>query len=273
MKAWSYFLFGLVTLSTVTAQELPPTIFSTVEQIQEDFQNVPCNAKDRQAGVRALFSKLGAEPDALKVDKVGRIENVRLEIAGTSKEKIVIGAHYDFVDRGCGAVDNWTGIVALAHLYRSIQVSPKQKTVEFVAFGREEEGLQGSRAMVNGIPKDQLASYCAMINMDSFGLAQPMAMENTSSRKLMALAKASAESVQIPFYTVPINAGDADSSSFLGRNIPAITLSGLSDEWQQILHSPQDKASKVIPYSVYLGYRLALEMWTKLDAEPCSAYR
>src|SRR5439155_3070077 len=106
-----------------------------------------------------------------------------------------------------------------------------------------------------------------------FGLARPFAMENTSSPSLIALAKDSAANLDIPFYTVPIRAGDADSSSFIARKIPAITLSGLSNEWQEILHSPNDQSSKVIPLSVYLGYRLALLMWTKMAAAPCPAYR
>jgi hypothetical protein len=256
-----------------TAQEPRPKTLSTVEEIAQDFQAVPCKNTERQDGVRALFAKAGAEPDALKLEKVDRIENLTLRLPGTTNETIVIGAHYDFVDEGCGAVDNWSGIVAISHLYRSIRMLPHQKTILFVAFGKEELGLLGSRAMVSHIPKEEVSNYCAMVNVDSFGLAQPFALENASSAKLMALAKTSAASLQLPFYTARIDAGTSDSGSFIAGKIPGITLSGLSQDWQKVLHSRQDQAAKVNPGSVYLGYRLALLMWSQIDAQPCAAFR
>jgi hypothetical protein len=249
------------------------SIVSTVEQIQEDFRNVPCRLKDRQGGVRALFGKMGAPDDALTIEKRDNVENLVLRLDSASPETIVIGAHYDHIERGCGAVDNWSGIVTLAHAYRSIRQRPVHKKVLFVAFGREEEGLLGSKAMVRAIPKEDLPNYCAMINIDSFGLARPFALENASSKSLMTLAKKTAEELKIPFYTVPIMHGDSDSSSFVARGIPAVTLSGLSNDWMKILHTSSDQQSKVIPLSVYLGYRLALLMWRTVDEAPCSAYR
>jgi Peptidase family M28 len=249
------------------------TLLSTVDQIQEDFKNVPCRVKDRKTGVGALFEKMGAPAGAVTVEKLDRIENLVIRRDGPPDQIVVIGAHYDHIDRGCGAIDNWSGIVTLAHVYHTIRMLPAHKTILFVAFGSEEQGLLGSKAMVHAIPKEDLPSYCAMINIDSFGLARPFAMENTSSKSLMDLAKTSAEELKIPFYTVPIMQGDADSSSFLARDIPAVTLSGLSNDWQSILHSPGDQPKKIVPLSVYLGYRLALSMWKAIDEMPCSAYR
>ena len=52
----------------------------------------------------------------------------------------MIGAHYDKTINGCGAIDNWTGIVALAHIYKSLKDAPLQKNVVLVAFGKEEQG-------------------------------------------------------------------------------------------------------------------------------------
>src|SRR5206468_5638195 len=52
-----------------------------------------------------------------------------------------------------------------------------------------------------------------------------------------------------------------------------VTLSGLSNEWQSIIHTTKDQTSKANPVSVDLGYRLALSMWLVIDAAPCSAYR
>jgi len=142
----------------------------------------------------------------------------------------------------------------------------------FVAFGKEEKGLIGSRAMVQAIPKDQILTYCAMINIDSFGLAAPFALEGMSSKPLIELAQAASNEMHIPFAKVRIKGADSDSTSFLRRNVPAVTLSGLSADWESILHTPFDQANKVNPNSVYIGYRLALTMWTHLDQADCRAF-
>jgi hypothetical protein len=63
--------------------------------------------------------------------------------------------------------------------------------------------------------------------------------------------------------------GDADSSLFKNRDIPAITLSGLDANWQNYLHSENDKLSRINMASVYGGYRFGLVFIAKLDSTPC----
>src|SRR5205823_2397812 len=145
--------------------------------------------KDRLKEARTLFDKMRAPAAAISVEKRGGTENLVVRQQGTTEEIIIIGAHYDFAALGCGAIDNWTGVVSLAHLYRTIKSFETKKTVLFVTFGNEETGLFGSKAMAAAIPKDQISNYCAMINIDSFGLATPFALEGSSSKKLMELAR------------------------------------------------------------------------------------
>ncbi|MCI0488023.1 MAG: M28 family metallopeptidase [Blastocatellia bacterium] len=246
---------------------------STLEQIEEDFASVPCDNKKRLDGVRAMFEKMGASPSEITLDKHKNVENLFVLKKGASEEKIVIGAHYDKVSQGCGAVDNWTGIVALTHLYRTLKGVPLKRTVLFVAFGREEDGLFGSGAMVKAIGKDQIPLYCAMVNVDSLGLAAPQVADNMSSKKLLELAAELAEEMKMPFAHASIPEGTSDSVSFMAKKIPALTIHGLSNYWNKILHSKNDQPSKVIPYSVYLGYRLALALVSRIDRAACDAYR
>ncbi|HYX72918.1 MAG TPA: M20/M25/M40 family metallo-hydrolase, partial [Nitrososphaera sp.] len=177
------------------------------------------------------------------------------------------------VSDGCGAIDNWSGIVTIAHLYRSLKDIPLKKTILFVAFGKEEKGLIGSRAMVDAIMKDQVAQYCEMINIDSFGLAAPQVADNMSSRKLSTFTADLANEMKIPFGHASIEGADADSSTFIAKKIPALTLHGLSNEWTSILHSRNDQSSKINPNSVYLGYRLILALVIRLDRSTCGEYR
>ncbi len=98
-------------------------------------------------------------------------------------EVIVIGAHYDHLGRGGegslapkegeihhGADDNASGVAGVLELARifSEQQSRPRRTIVFIAFSGEEEGLLGSNYYVNH-PIAPLANTVAMINMDMIG--------------------------------------------------------------------------------------------------------
>jgi hypothetical protein len=98
-------------------------------------------------------------------------------------ETIVIGAHYDHLGYGGegslapregeihhGADDNASGVAGVLELAR-LFTSPGQRprrTIVFMAFSGEEEGLLGSNYYVNH-PIVPLANTVAMINMDMIG--------------------------------------------------------------------------------------------------------
>src|SRR5215213_7773816 len=98
-------------------------------------------------------------------------------------ENIVIGAHYDHLGRGGegslaarsgeihhGADDNASGTAGMLELARvfSAQQPRLKRTLVFIAFGGEEEGLLGSSYYVDHPPMP-LANTVAMINMDMIG--------------------------------------------------------------------------------------------------------
>ena len=266
-------LLSLLLASTAWGGQQADNRISTLEQLKADFDSVPCQNDDRLASVRALFEKMGAPPSDISLDKYKSVENLVVRKKGASEEKIVIGAHYDKVSEGCGAVDNWTGIVTLAHLYKTLKDIPLKKTLLFIAFGKEEKGLIGSHEMVAALKKEEIGLYCEMINIDSFGLAAPQVLENASSKKLTSLAAELAKQMKMPFASNRIDLADADSSSFVKKGIPGLTLHGLSNDFSTILHTHKDQSSKINPLSVYLGYRLALALTVRLSETPCGAYK
>lgn len=97
-------------------------------------------------------------------------------------ETIVIGAHYDHLGKGGrsslainsteihhGADDNASGVSAMLELARLFAKEKKNKrTLVFIAFGGEEEGLLGSKFYVND-PAFPLAKTVVMINLDMVG--------------------------------------------------------------------------------------------------------
>jgi Zn-dependent M28 family amino/carboxypeptidase len=268
----------LICCSSAFAQESEGASklrISTPEEIRSEFDSVPCKNGDRLKAVKALFEKMGAKAEEVAVEKVRGVENVviRKAAANDSPEKIVIGAHYDKVSAGCGALDNWTGIVAMAHVYRTVKDLPLKKNVVFVAFGEEEKGLVGSSAMAGAIKKEQAAEYCAMINIDSLGLGAPQVADNLSNKRLVNFTETLAKEMKAPFGHGNLVGGNSDSTSFNRKGIPALTIHSLTDEWQKILHSSNDNPSKVNHESVYLGYRLALSLFVRIDDAECQSFR
>jgi putative aminopeptidase FrvX len=257
----------LLAVNAVRAQSLP---ISTVEEIKAEFQAVPCANDKRLNVVQSLFDRAGATP---AIEHYKEVENLVVTLKGESSEKIVIGAHYDKVSHGCGAVDNWTGIVTLVHLYKTLKDVPLKKMLVFVAFGKEEKGLAGSRAMVQAIPKDQISEYCAMINIDSLGMATPQAADNLSSKKLVKFTIDLAKELQIKFAHAFISGADSDATPFIEKKIPAVLIHGLTRDWPSVLHTNSDQSFKVNPASVYLGYRLVLAMIIRLNDSTCEAFR
>src|SRR5712671_3922026 len=74
--------------------------------------------------------------------------NIAATIPGKSGSKVLLlGAHYDRVARGQGAIDNAASCAVLLELARRLKASPLAKTtVSIVFFDLEEAGLIGSRA-------------------------------------------------------------------------------------------------------------------------------
>jgi carboxypeptidase Q len=91
-----------------------------------------------------IEAKLGGKPV--------EVYNTVAEIPGSEKpdEVVIVGGHLDSWDLGTGATDNGTGSMAVLAAARALQklgVKPK-RTIRFVLFTGEEQGLNGSRAYV-----------------------------------------------------------------------------------------------------------------------------
>jgi aminopeptidase YwaD len=196
-------------------------------------------------------------------------------------EVIVIGAHYDHLGRGGegslatraggihhGADDNASGVAGLLELARlfSMQRAKMKRTLVFVAFSGEEEGLLGSNYFVNHavVPNSQTV---AMINMDMIGrmkenrlmiggvgtaqewrdwikaaqdyLSAPQASSGDTSSKIAI------PGVLATPFTLTLNEdgyGPSDHSSFYAKQVPVLFFfTGTHDDY----HKPTDTAEKI----------------------------
>jgi hypothetical protein len=88
-----------------------------------------------------------------------KARNVIATIKGKSQpqEKVVVGGHLDSWDLATGAIDNGIGsfsVIDMARTFKALKLQP-ERTVEFILFMGEEEGLLGSKAYVNYAVKDK----------------------------------------------------------------------------------------------------------------------
>lgn len=263
----------LILCLTVFLQQSQKPKIATESDIKSDVELVPCKDEERLEAVKKLFIKMGADEKDLSVEKFEKVENLVVTKKGKSDETVIVGAHYDKVSEGCGAIDNWTGIVIISNLYRTIKDLNTEKTYKFVAFGKEEKGLAGSSQMAKSISLEDRKNYCAMVNIDSFGFGYPQVLENLSSPKLTDSAKNLAKELEMPFSTASLSLASADSVPFIRNEIPAITFHGLSNDWQNYLHTSKDKLKNVNTNSVFVGYQFMLRYLMKIDGLKCDSFR
>lgn len=191
-------------------------------------------------------------------------------------EAIVIGAHYDHLGRGGqgslaanstdihhGADDNASGTAAIIEIARQFAKDKSNKrTLIFIAFSGEEDGLFGSKYYVNN-PVFPLDKTVAMINLDMVGRLKDNRLTvggiGTSTEwKSLVEAKNSAEATitggpgRVEITTSALNRfdlalnedgfGPSDHSSFYGKNIPVLFLfTGTHLDY----HKPSDTSDRI----------------------------
>lgn len=182
--------------------------------------NIPaaCIAAEDGAALRERLhsgAPITARLTMSNTSAVVEANNVIAEIPGTTRpeEVIVVGGHLDSWDLASGATDNGLGSFSILDLARAMATMPApERTVRFVLFMGEEQGLLGSRALVQHYrASGELQRIRAMINLDMSGNPQGFAVGGPEGwGALLASACASVRAV--------------DSASFQGRAEEALWL-------------------------------------------------
>ena len=176
-------------------------------------------------------------------------------------ETIVIGAHYDHLGRGGsgslaqrsgeihhGADDNASGtagVLELARVLTSQRPRPK-RTIVFIAFSGEEEGLLGSNYYVNH-PVTPLNSIVAMINMDMIGRMKDSKLViggvGTAKEWRDIITQGTVDPARKFELTLNEDGfGPSDHSSFYGKQIPVLFFwTGTHNDY----HKPTDTSEKI----------------------------
>lgn len=86
---------------------------------------------------------------------------------GESAREIIVGAHYDSGEEAAGADDNASGVAVMLEVAKMLQETMTPYTVRFVAFGAEENDLNGSRYFVSQMDAGEIGNIVGMVNLDS----------------------------------------------------------------------------------------------------------
>lgn len=179
------------------------------------------------------------------------------EIRGSEKpdEVVLCGAHLDSWDLATGSCDNGTGsmvVLEAARLIRSMGLKPK-RTIRFVLFSGEEQGLFGSRAYVDA-HKDEMDRISAVFVHDTgtgkitgIGLhgnpqAQPVFESEIPALKEMGVTT---------FSTFIMNG--TDHASFYPKGVPAFWFMQDSADYGLMHHSQSDTFDKALPDDLIQG--------------------
>ncbi|TFG78015.1 MAG: M20/M25/M40 family metallo-hydrolase [Flavobacteriales bacterium] len=124
--------------------------------------------KKLRVGSAAAIIEMNNKSDIIKA------RNVIATLKGNEfpDEIIVVGGHLDSWDLATGAIDNGIGsfaVMDIARAFKANGLNPK-RTIKFVMFMGEEQGLLGSRYFVNqALREGSIESIKYMMNLDMSG--------------------------------------------------------------------------------------------------------
>jgi Zn-dependent M28 family amino/carboxypeptidase len=238
------------------------------EIVLDRLHSCPAEDINREQQLQHYFSEAGCAASTLALDqpKHSKLGNVICTLPGGSPDEIIVGAHFDHVERGAGAVDNWSGASLLPSLYQGIATEPRKHTFVFVAFYGEEQGMIGSEQYVHELGKEKLSHIDAMVNMDTLGLGPTEIWMSHADPDLAKLAYGLANAMKLPLSSVNVEqVGSTDSESFRSKKVPSITFHSLTQATLPILHSSKDQLSEIKESDYYDTYKLLSAYLAYLD--------
>jgi acetylornithine deacetylase/succinyl-diaminopimelate desuccinylase-like protein len=167
-------------------------------------------------------------------------------------EVVVIGAHYDTIsydgnNNAPGADDNATGSVAVLEAARVFADIEFERTVIFICFSGEEEGLVGSDAWA-GDAADAGMNIIGMVNLDMIcyragGDSEDLDIISNSSSEPMADLAHEVVSAYVPDLTSVegyLVSGSSDHASFWSHGYRALFFFEDSGNYSPYLHTAND---------------------------------
>jgi len=210
----------------------------------------------------ALLFRLASRPDAVTKVEVDidnkfiagpiTVYNTVGEVVGSEKpdEFVLVGAHLDSWELASGTTDNATGSCVVLEIARTVATLAKEgyrpkRTIRFVLFTGEEQGLHGSRKYVER-HKDEMSKHSAALVHDTgtgkvygFGLHGRTSVREVLEPQLSGLAKVDGwKGLDMR------GMGGTDHLSFHAVGVPGFACLQDIDEYRLTHHTQSDTFDK-----------------------------
>ena len=207
-------------------------------------------------------------------------------------EYIVVGSHYDHLGMGGqgsgsrrpdtlgvhpGADDNASGDAVVLELARHFKKAGSPRSIIFMFFGAEEQGLVGSKKFLEWMKQEDnqrknlpnnIKGIVAMVNLDMVGRMRDHALSVSgtgTSSGFKAMAEQVAEQKNLHVTCVPDGYGPSDQASFVAADIPVLFLTtGGHMEY----HTPADVPSTLNYDGMQETLEFTQELVTRLAGMP-----
>ena len=189
-------------------------------------------------------------------DGDGNAANVVGEIPGGEKpeETVILGAHLDSWDLGTGATDNGAGSMAvleaariLRQVYTASGTKPR-RTIRFILFGGEEQGLLGSMAYVKA-HQEEMAKVSGVFVLDT-GTGRVRGLGTEGNKTVIPTFNeilAPLRDIGVYYVNGRTQVG-TDHLSFKFRGVPAFAFfQDAIDYMSRTHHTQADTLDKILP--------------------------
>jgi hypothetical protein len=177
--------------------------------------------------------------------------NTIAEIRGSERpgEVVILGAHLDSWDLGQGVTDNGTGSMVVLEAARVLAQSglkPK-RTLRFILFSGEEQGLMGSRAYAAAHAAEADSIQAVLVVDNGTGAIRGQALQGRTDLEglwyqlLAPVARLGADSVRDAEKT------GTDHLSFVSYGVPSFNFDQLRRGYSHTHHSQSDTYDKAVP--------------------------
>lgn len=237
--------YGMMNMGTGTSRQYQPGVLPAAYMARES--------------ATLLWRLLDAGPVEAEVNIQGTLTgkpvtvyNTVAEIKGTEKpdEVVIIGGHLDSWDLGTGATDNGTGSMAVLAAARALVKSgvKPRRTIRFILFTGEEQGLNGSRAYV-AAHKEEMSKISGVLVHDTgtgkvltIGLMHNYGLRETMGRVLFPLATDKSIGLAEPSLR---SEGGSDHVPFDQEGVPASWCIQEVANYEKDHHSQNDTLDRV----------------------------
>jgi carboxypeptidase Q len=203
-------------------------------------------------------------------DKPVEVYNTVAEIRGSEKpdEVVILGAHLDSWDLGTGSTDNGAGSMVVLEAARALQklgLKPK-RTIRFVLFSGEEQGLCGSRAYVEAHKAELNEISGVLVHDTGTGQVLSIGMQgNYQDRELMDKVLAPLREVGLLEASLR-SMGGTDHLSFDQAGVPGFYAIQDPVDYNRTHHSQSDTFDRAHEDTLIQGAQV-LAVWAYNVAE------